>query len=415
VPDHDDLGLELVLAAAHSHDYVPGPDSVHLLGEVRHADGRLAPGALVTLDGHGTRADEQALFELFAPPALPGSERQLFAAAEGEQAASFAPAYGAGGEELWPSFVVLRLGGAPMSIAGRVLDPGGLAIAKAEVWIEGLTFAGKTEQHGFRTLEGQMAGGLEQGDRANRPWSRATTDGDGRFEITGLRGRDYTVAAMDPATLQVVRVGPVAAGTRDVEIRLAPDGLWERVAGRVVDTHGHPLAGLRVTPRQATGVVRWERSSWREFSQGAEVRTDDTGSFGLRQVSRIGVILRITGDRFIPVEVALDDVADPLAVRVEVPWLGHVQIELASPAPEGGKIELLGIDGAPVEFHIFGGGSSWTRSAIDLGNEDEFAGGRTPVLSVPEAARAVALRDAQGVEILRVPFTLGDELTTVQL
>jgi RNA polymerase sigma-70 factor (ECF subfamily) len=425
VPDHDERGLELVLGAAHTHGYTPGPDSVHLLGEVRHADGGLAPGALVSLDGVSARADEQALFELFAPPSTRESsdvrlaaERQLLAALPGEQAAVFAPTYDASGDELWPSFVTLRLGGAPKSITGHVFGSDGQPIAKAAVWIEDLTFVGKTERtqegrQSFLTLESQMAGNTDP--LAEHPWSRVYSDENGRFELTGLRDRPYTIAAMHPETLQVTQAGPIAAGTRDVELMMAADELWERVAGRVVDSRGNPFVGLRVTPKRSTSHIQWEKSSWREFAAGTGVLTDDTGGFELERIPRSGILLEIRGDRFVPIELELSQVADPLNVLVEVPWLGHVQIELVDPAAEGGSIELLGPDERLVNFTIFGGGSTWTRDAIQLGNENEFADGRTPVLSVPETARAVVLRDAQGNELRRVPLVLGEELTTVRL
>ena len=50
---------------------------------------------------------------------------------------------------------------------------------------------------------------------------------DGSFELRGLLEREYRIVAMDLTTLQRVRVGPIAAGTEDVQITFPAEGLWE--------------------------------------------------------------------------------------------------------------------------------------------------------------------------------------------
>jgi hypothetical protein len=62
-----------------------------------------------------------------------------------------------------------------------------------------------------------------------------------------------------------------------------------------------------------------------------------------------------------------------------------------------------------------GGGNVWTRWKVDLGNPNEFADGQTPVLSVPDAARAVVLLDAEKNEVRRLVLAVGDELVRVVL
>ncbi len=439
VPDRDALDLELVLSLTDEQVLAPGPHVLHILGQVRHSDGRLATGALVGLAGFRTLSDEQGLFELHVPDAGPGRSmtfggapgtegnsvtifgsdglgspeaRQLVAVLTGEQAAVYVPERDAEGEELWPSFVALWLGGEPESIAGRVLGTDGLPLADATVWVDDLTFVGATHD-GFLTLEHLMAGKSDQWmDR----WLSARTDGEGRFEVGGLCDRDYVVAAMDPATLQIARTGAVPAGSAGVEIALRPSGIWELVEGRVVDSRGRPLAGVRIQPFQHPFSVHSFRGDvWREREERPAVLTDGAGGFRFERVPREGVVLQVSGHGIPRAERELRPDDDPLGILFEMPWLGRVQIELAGGAPEQGRIEILDALEEPLEFYVFSGGDVWYRSGIDLANEDEFAGGRTPVLSVPEGARSAVLRDANGAELRRAALALGEELATVRL
>jgi RNA polymerase sigma factor (sigma-70 family) len=411
VPEHDDLDLELVLSAADAPP--PGPDALRIVGEVHHWTGASAPGALVSLAGVNTRTDAQGLFELFVPPASdhdPERARQLVAVARGEQAAILRPEHDASGAEVWPSFASLCLGQAPLSIAGRLLGTDGAPLAGAPVWIDDLTYLGSTHSD-YLTLEHQLAGKPE-----HERWFVVHTDADGKFELDGLGERDYTLAAMDRATLQVVRTGPIPAGGEGVEIVLAREGLWERVAGRVVDAHGEPVAGRTVELRRVTfRVYSFEGGLCYGRDQRPGVQTDEDGRFELADVPRSGMFLCLPDQAFAPVDLELETVADPLDVRFEVARLGHVQIELAGAVPEGGSIELLDAHDQRLDCYVFGGSSLWTRSGVSLGNPDEFADGRTPVLSVPETARAAVLRDGEGNELRRVPLTVGEGLASVQL
>ena len=445
VPETGALDLELVLTI--HGDPPPGPDALRLVGEVRHASGALASGALVSRAGVWTRTDGEGLFELFVPR-NPRAGRQmtlsvggrilgvlnasggpeptagwrsrrsraamgeLVAAVPGEQAAILAPERDAGGTEVWPSFVTLWLGADPLSIGGRVLGTDGLPLADAPVWADDLTFAGAT-QEGFLTLEHEMAGKSDQWmDR----WFCVRTDGEGRFELGGLGERGYTLAAMDPATLQIVQVGPVAAGSSGVELALPGDELLERVAGRVVDTHGEVPAGLSVSlERRTFGVRSFQDDLWYGREERAAASIDGEGRFEFERVPRRGMTLHIAGERAPRVELELETIADPLDIRVVNPWLGDVQIAVAGAVPQEGSIELRDAEDHALLLCVFGGGSTWRFKSIALADTLRFADGQTPVLSVPETARAAVLLDAQNNVLRRVPVTIGEELVHVTL
>jgi len=319
------------------------------------------------------------------------------------------PPFAADGAQLWPSFVTLWLGAESRSLSGFVHGPDGAPFAGAEVWIDDPTFVCGTEG-GFATLEGEMRGASD-GERH----APVTSAEDGSFVLDGLASRNYRVAAMDPSTLQIVRMEPIAAGSTGVVLDLPADALWERVAGSVVDGHGQPLAGLSVSLERETFRLSTHGSLWRDSAGREAVRTDEAGRFEFARVPREGVQLRVRGETLRPTEVQLESVADPLDIRIETPWLGHVQVALAGVAPAGGRIEIHDEAGHAVDFYVFGGGSVWTRGGIDLANADEFADGRTPVLSVPDSARAVVLLDAEKNELRRVPLSVGAETVQVVL
>ena len=426
-PTADALDLELVLDLAEPS--AQGPDALHVVGEVRHADGSLAPGAFVALGGVSTHADATALFELHVPPPStrggmtlsdgsgrvlgrvggePEPPRELVAVLPGEIAARLGPERDADGHELWPTFATLWLGGAARSISGQVIGTDGLPLVGAIVWSDDLSMVDERRE-GFLTLEHLMAGKTEEPqDR----WLCARSMADGSFELTALLERDYVLAVMDPATLQIVRSGPIAAGSTDVQLVLPASGVFERLAGRVLDSHGAPCAGVSLELlRQTFGLPGGFVG--REYRSAG--LTDEEGRFELVRVARAGVELRFSDRSFFPVHLQLESITDPRDVRVEALRLGPVQISVTGAAPEGASIELRDAANQSVLFRIIGGSHNTTLRSLVLSDALRFANGRTPVLSVPDTARAAVLLDAQKNELRRVTVTVGAELAEVTL
>ena len=382
-----------------------GVQYIQQIGEVRHADGSPAPWTLVAADGLITRSNEQGLFEITVPSSS-STGTELVAVARGEQAARFTPPREAGGVQHWPNFATLVLGPPARAIAGTVYGTDGEPLEAAQVWIEDLSYVGVKEHSSFVTLEQQMVGAADG-------WRMTQSGHDGRFELHGLLDREYRLAAMDLPTLQSVRVGPIAAGTDDVQIAFSADGLWARVRGRVVDRHG-PRAGIAVARTALSCRLQSpEGSTWGIQEWLPEVTTDELGRFELERVPREGVILSLR--EFPNVQRALDPAEDPLEIVIEVPSLAHLQIELGPDAPANGSIAILDAEGTALTYYVLEGGSVSMRYQIELGNEKEFSGGRTAALNVPDTATAVVLRDEHGNEVRRASVELGEELTSVRL
>src|SRR5262249_23580885 len=80
----------------------------------------------------------------------------------------------------------------------------------------------------------------------NLLWNWTEADARGEFTLGGLLPRSYTLRVMDLASLVHAELGPFAAGSTDLVLVLKLDGVYPRVAGRVVSGSGQPVAGVRV-------------------------------------------------------------------------------------------------------------------------------------------------------------------------
>ena len=249
-----------------------------LEGTVVHPDGTPAPGALVALGLARTRAGALGHFQLrcgWCSPATP-----LVASARGYQPALL-PNYGARIDPRATSLPPeeLRLAGAELALAGRVVDPGGAALKGWRVRLEDPT-------------PFDPAGGssdvveCEVGARAD-----VRTDGQGAFRIRGLAARSYTLLAWgrdrDSRCELVVRSEPVPAGSSDVLLRVdqAEPGRVLRgerdepgrvLSGRVEDESGAAIVDALV----GLGRVAAERDPGEYALQGRlRARTDTDGRF----------------------------------------------------------------------------------------------------------------------------------------
>ena len=155
----------------------------------------------------------------------------------------------------------------PASIAGRVVDAGGRPVAGARV----LAAKESPGGHYFHRF----------------PPSEARSDEDGRFTVTWLAPGERELNASVPDRPQLGKArGVVAceAGTTSAcELVLDPG---RRIAGRVVDAHGQPLAGWRVR-----GHVDPRRGTNRPVVS----TTDAEGAFELANLAE-GACLLVVGD-----------------------------------------------------------------------------------------------------------------------
>jgi len=373
----------------------------HVRGRVVGPDGRSVEGARVALGMNTTRSDERG--EFVFPLDDPGSfnarlelvPTTLVAVKAGVLPARFEAPLAANGSPIWPARVTLRLGGTPQSISGRVVDPRGEPLEGMQVWLVDPTLFGALER-GPAQVESLLAG--EEGAR----WHSVETNARGSFRIDGLLPREYRVRAMDPATLLRTEEGPFAAGTEDVLLRMPSDGLYDRVAGRVLSRSGKAVAGADIFPM--CDAFRTEIRDGIASTSHASVEgttTDAEGRFELKRVPKSLVYLRIQGEEMIPLEygrggVLPEDRIERLEITVDLRC--HFKVELADPS-SADELSVLDEAGNELILNIFVGTGRREneRAPISQGLSDTIA--------VSDAGRTLVLY-LQGQEVSRSPLDL---------
>lgn len=214
-------------------------------------------GALLDLqdaEHDGAASDAEGHFEL---PAVAAGTYRAVATAAGHPRSSSEPFTSDGQRPVTGVEVVLAQGG---TIAGRVVGRGGRPAAWARVRVEP---AGDAIRPG-------VLGGM--GRRA------ATADAEGAFRIEGLKRTELDVLAVgERASSEPLRVDLRASPTaEDLELRLVVDG---RIAGRVVDGRGRPVA--EVTVSAAADIWAQGLDSAASLRGRASDLTDGGGNFAL--------------------------------------------------------------------------------------------------------------------------------------
>ncbi|MFN0008983.1 MAG: hypothetical protein ACKVXR_13860, partial [Planctomycetota bacterium] len=403
--EHSGAGIVLTLARPRSEDGL-------LKGQVVDAGGSPVGDAYVAfgIDTTRTEDDGRFAFKLVDPQSFAARfgapARELTAVKKGFLPARYEPPL-VEGELSWPAHVVLRLGETPLAIEGRVVDDDGEAFLGASVWLADLTLLG-AGRRGLLHTENVLAGADDKG------WRQIETDGDGRFRIDGLLQRDYTLRAMDPATLLIAEAGPFAAGELDVEIRMSTDELYPKVAGRVVSHAGKPVAGARIFPMCDAFQARFKGQIISTNHQSLDgTTTDAEGRFELANVPKSLVYVRVEGEGILPLEygryVEGDERFKETQVRalpkdriedleIAVDLRCHLQVELADPSTAD-SLSVLDAQGRRLIINIIAGNSR---------HEDEraeIADGRSSPMAVPDSGQTIVLYK-NGVEVARKSVTL---------
>jgi hypothetical protein len=210
------------------------PEGEWLAGRVEAA-GQPVPSAWVFLGGASTRSDASGEFRLH----LGGleKEQELVAAAAGHVPARLAGDVNPDGTVRWPAFARLELGGAPLALAGTVVDAGGRPRAGQEIWLE----QGRVVyRDGFPSVLETIVAGHAEIRHGTK------TDEAGGFRLEGLEPRDYGICVVDPDSALVVELGPFPAGTTGLRLRQPTDELLPLVRGRVVSRSGAAVEGATV-------------------------------------------------------------------------------------------------------------------------------------------------------------------------
>ena len=336
-----------------------------------------------------------------------------------EEAAS---ASGTDGE--WPGHVLVRLGGTPPSISGRVVDAKGTPQPGVKVWVEDTTLFARIQGRAM-AVEGLMGGGPTRDElrerlmkhpsreeafheyrrTSTRFWPFAMTDENGAFELEGLLERDYLVRALDMKTLLMIEQGSVAAGSHDVLLRLPAEALHPTVAGRVIDRNGDPIPDVDIHPAIDAHTQKTGRGSSVRHASVEGTTTDDQGRFTLENVPRDFAYLRMDGDEILPSEFGRGEAGlgsvwagSMLEVEIVVNRRMHFKVEL-SDSGQADRIAVLDGKGRRLMIQLFTGDGRTSSDTVDL------KAGASEVLAISDAAETLVLY-SDNAEVKRIAMGL---------
>ncbi|MEO6596579.1 MAG: carboxypeptidase-like regulatory domain-containing protein [Planctomycetota bacterium] len=325
----------------------------------------------------------------------------------------------------WPTEVVLRLGPAPQSVRGRVVDRDKNGIAGAEVWINDPTPLGVAGMLPLQ-LEYLIAGGevprqaarmqvpfaddptqdsevMTQNGRPQAPtacWFYVTTNAEGLFELPGLLDRSYSLKALDPKTGLFGEASAVTGGSYQ-EIAIDSTAVWSELRGRVVSMQGKPMAGVHVEQAVVAHQIKaripgghFEGSALR---QGQATTTAADGSFVLRSVGNHSCRFELFGDAIVPTHVRGDSIADNKNCLFTVEARCHVEVVLQDP-DEADAVLCVDAQGEQLDLVVLRGNSAQFLTDLELHN------GRSGLFVVGERAATLRLL-RNGAPVRQIAFT----------
>ncbi len=373
-----------------------------VLGEVIDAHDAPVPGAWVEAGEHTTRTDAQGRFALEPGETVyvvngVASQRALVAIKEG-----FLPGRLAQPPEGWPKHVTIRLGGAPLSIRGRVLDTEDHPIPGTKVWtVDEHRFARLPDEHttseDARTVEALLRGSTP-----------TTTDATGAFELAGLLPGEYRLACVDKSSLRSVATEPLTAGTDGVTLRIPADSRCVRVAGRVVSQSKKPVSGVYVFPlRVLFPDVRGQFPP--PPAEGDSRITDAEGRFEFEHLCADELYFQVSGQNLDivykwdpPPGAKIDDLEIVVSLRC------HIQVDLGDRASLADGFRVLAEDGRALDL------VRWEGSTAGINQTRKIEAGRSDIVSVSEEGRTVVLsKGAEEVQRIAVRLVPG-EVTVVR-
>lgn len=377
--------VELVLERA-------GVSSLRVEGVVLHADETPAAGATVRYGDASATAESDGRFALTIEP---GEEGQpLVAAKKGFQAAvvpGFHAIVLASGARIPPQRLVL--GGAPLSIEGRVVDHEGRA--QAGWLVQPVDPLLVTDGR----IPPECVEALARGEAV-----QAKTDATGAFALDGLQERAYRLQAHSATELVRIESEPIAAGARNVRLVVPADARFAKVEGVVVGLDGTPIQGVTVH----AGLIVF-RSRWGYTSEhGDETTTDAEGRFELLRVPRLQSKLDAGGDAILPTSHDLEGHVDGAPVRIVAARRCHARVE-GVPAATGLRwVQVHDADARALSLMQFQSGGWMSSTQVEL------VEGASPVFAVSEAARSLVISGQDQPDVTRPIALVPGEITTVR-
>ncbi|MEO6709418.1 MAG: sigma-70 family RNA polymerase sigma factor [Planctomycetota bacterium] len=295
----------------------------------------------------------------------------------------------------------LELGGAPLSIQGRVQDSRGRPVAGVEVWPADGTFFGRITYKTGR--EGASFPAILEAVMRGDPRAEKTrSDAEGKFVLDGLCDREYEIAAFDASTLRWCSMSNVRAGRSDVVVQLQSQEELVRIAGRVVTEAGAPVPGVMVTPS-----MNLTHDGMQSF--GASTTTDEKGRFSFLGEDPGRFQFSCSSETILPVMMWQPKPGQSLDSLEIVVWLRcHLQVDLGDRKQAADAFAALDASGKRTPIMAFHG------PMMTFGEFSKFDDGKSEVVIVRDSCRSIVLY-LDGKEVGRLPLSLrSGELNVVR-
>ncbi len=316
-----------------------------------------------------------------------------------------------GDETGWPESIELQFPGPSLSIRGVVVDRDDHPRAGLRVSLDTPTpvgAIGKMPAFAENLMAGARVPPLALQSEARAPkadaddfwdfqmhdvepsafWNWVPTDEQGRFELTGLDDRSYRLRLMDPKSLDITTTDAYPAG-ETVRIVMPAPNFIPRVAGRVIDDDGKPIAGVSVSLSGEAVGVRSRVFGGRVDVQIREpregVRTDEKGRFEFKDVPRANIHLSFTSDEILPDELEIAKLSKPDAIEMKVHTRCSLQVVITTHGLDADRVAIRGPNDEGLDLYTLESGS------VNAFTDAPIVDGHTSVLSASSAAAVLVL------------------------
>jgi hypothetical protein len=276
----------------------------------------------------------------------------------------------------------LVLEGQALAISGRLLDVEGKPVEGSTMMLwEEEYLSGQATPEDLAALEEQAAI-LDGRPLAVPPDTRAfsITDADGAFAIGGLGDRAYRIRIFDDEIGFAMTTRPIRAGSKGVEIVIPADAFRQKLAGRIVDRSGEPVAGAEVH----ISMQRIHNSNNNSWIGVGSARCGDDGRFAIPKVCRLDTILiNASGPGICDVHRRIEpDFTGEITFVVD--RLCYFRVELSDPS-SAHAFNILDENGNKLEISERGGMQTFRNTPFP------FRNGKTEVVTTSDRACTIRL------------------------
>lgn len=204
----------------------------HLSGRALLSSAAPASGARVYSDDYSRECDDNGLFRI--PMSTLENSKSFVVLLRGHLPHEVRKPGEA--DSPWPSYLEVRLPEAGLGqLGGRVVDETGRGLENRSVWLLNPTpLSNQAYPHWIESLVGTRV---------------VETDANGRFQLSALPGREYSLAVFDKETMKRVELSHAVEGDLSLELVVSREIEERELSGRVFDRKGVPLSGVEVTPQ----------------------------------------------------------------------------------------------------------------------------------------------------------------------